>query len=158
MASVYNLRIPLRRHSLLPVYIKQHTEATPARQFPVTFMNRNLIHLSLCTFTKADESPVEDYYQAVLAALTLSRPDGTSSLFVKKNAKLVSKAWFVFLFCTKSLHILISINVTFLVLFGHIWLLHVRLVSLNWHLCLKKKTTKKPYLNWNEAFVWVTRW
>lgn len=70
-------------HNMLPVYIKQNTEATPLRQYPVTFMNKNLIHLPLCTLVKADKSPVEGYYQAVLTALTLSRPVGTSSFFAK---------------------------------------------------------------------------
>lgn len=46
MASVCNLDDPfMGQHNMSTVYIKQHTKATPRNQFPVTFMNKNLIRL-----------------------------------------------------------------------------------------------------------------
>lgn len=43
---------------MLSVYIERHTKAVPRNQFPVTFMNKNLIHLPLRTFIKADKRPI----------------------------------------------------------------------------------------------------
>lgn len=45
----------MAQHNMFPVYIQQQTKAMPENQFPPTFMNKNLIHLRPCTFTKADK-------------------------------------------------------------------------------------------------------
>ena len=67
MASAFDLKIPLwSEHNMFTVYTEEHTKAMPRNQFPLTFMNKNLIHLPLCTFIKADTSRVETHYQSVL--------------------------------------------------------------------------------------------
>lgn len=59
------------RHNTVSVYIKQHTKALPRNQFPVTFMNKNLIHLPLNTFIK---SWLETYYQTVPTSTVVRAP------------------------------------------------------------------------------------
>lgn len=114
------------QHNLLSVYIKQQTEATPATQFPPTFMNKNLSHLSLWTFIRAKSRTIIK----LSSLLLLSTPDGTSSLSRKM---LNSHENLDLSFCVHLFHHFISINAMFLVLFGHIRFLQVRFMSSNWH-------------------------
>ena len=41
---------------MLTVYIQQHTKAMPGNQFPLTFLNKNLIYLPLRTFIKGRQA------------------------------------------------------------------------------------------------------
>ena len=48
-------------HNMFTVYTQQHTKAMPRNQFPLTFMNKNLIHLPLCAFIKEDKRREETH-------------------------------------------------------------------------------------------------
>lgn len=74
---------------------------------------------------KADKNPVEEHYQVVLAALTLSRPQREPHLLVNVC---------VFVFGSKHLRVFSLLDLykcDILVLLSHIRFLHVRLIFPN---------------------------